>query len=237
MLAMPAGLAALVEQYRNDVPKPVAYDLNQWESSLRDSPIGTKFLTDDRWSRRHSTPRRRVIDRRDLAVLIADTNFADPDSVCVAFALVTIWHAGVTNAPAHRHLPKALADPACADQLVTAVQRCRHGQIAEAYQGFEVDDLTSAEFTPWFAFAGQVPDRDWQPLILDDAVFKTLNDTLGVTTQAMAGVRDRGQRYAAYVAHLHAWSRELKRPCSPERLEWILSEHHGRSLPRIKPPF
>jgi hypothetical protein len=85
-------------------------------------------------------------------------------------------------------------------------------------------------FTKWFAFAGQVAGRDWQPLILDDRVLRTLNHTFGLSTRALAGPRYRGRRYAAYVQHMHRWSRALQDEgvhCSTERLEWIFFAHNG----------
>ena len=109
------------------------------------------------------------------------------------------------------------------------------GALASAYNEFDVAGVDRSLFTKWFAFAGVVADRPWQPLILDDRVTKTLNDTLDVTTRAMAGVRDRGERYAAYVAHLHSWSVQLTeagQPCSAERLEWLMFKHQGKALPR-----
>jgi hypothetical protein len=233
VLAMPAALAALVARYRDDGPKPVAFDTVAWEAALRDSALDVKVLRDDRWTSPSSMPQRRIVDRRGIARLIAETDVADPDPTRAAFALVAVWASGTKNRNGYRTLPKALADPGCAGELEAAARRCRAGELAEAYSRFAVAGVERALFTSWFFFAGAVAERDWQPLILDDRITKTLNDTLGVTTRAMAGTRDRGQRYASYVEHLHAWSTELTaagRPCSPERLEWVLFKHQGRAL-------
>lgn len=43
-----------------------------------------------------------------------------------------------------------------------------------------IHGVGEAFFTKWFAFAGFVPGRDWQPLILDSRVRATLHQTLDV---------------------------------------------------------
>jgi hypothetical protein len=85
----------------------------------------------------------------------------------------------------------------------------------------------------WFAFAGRTPGREWQPLILDDRVLRTLNDTFGLSTRTLAGSRNWGARYSAYVRHLRTWSRTLLDEgvdCTAERLEWIFFLHNGGPL-------
>jgi hypothetical protein len=94
--------------------------------------------------------------------------------------------------------------------------------------------VRQAFFTKWFAFAGRVPNRAWQPLILDSRVYATLNDTLMISTTSLAGSRNKAARYRAYVGALHAWARDLSadgRTVTAERLEWVLFEHNGKPRP------
>jgi 8-oxoguanine DNA glycosylase-like protein len=234
VLPMPPGLANLVARYRGDGRKPVAFDTVGWESALRDSTIDVKFLRDDRWTSPSSLPGRRLVDWRGITRLVAETDLNDPDPVRVAFALVTVWACGTKHPNGYRLLPRALAVSDSGSRLSAAAQRCRAGVLAEAYNGFSLTGVERSLFTKWFAAAGVAPDRPWQPLILDDRVTKTLNDTFDISTRALAGTRDRGARYASYVEHLHAWSIQLTdagQPCSAQRLEWLMFKHQGRSLP------
>ncbi|MFC4018838.1 hypothetical protein ACFOW4_12920 [Micromonospora sp. GCM10011542] len=116
----------------------------------------------------------------------------------------------------------------------TRPRLCREGKLDEAYCRFSLAGVGRSFYTKWFAFAGRAEDRPWQPLILDDRVFRTFNDTLGIFTVRLAGTRRRDRRYCAYVEHLHLWSnsvREAGIQCSAERLEWILFAHNGAALP------
>lgn len=160
---------------------------------------------------------------------MAAVDLTDGVAVRQAFVLVMAWGSGTSNTRSHRYTRKALAAPTCTTQLVRAADSCRRGDLIEAYSGFSVPGVGRSFFTKWFAFAGHLPGRAWQPLILDDRVLRTLNKTLGLSTRALAGSPHWGRRYAAYVEHLHAWSREVH--CSAERLEWILFAHNGDPMP------
>lgn len=108
------------------------------------------------------------------------------------------------------------------------------GSLEQAQHDFHLAGVGQPFFTKWFTFAGHVPDRAWQPLILDSRVLATLYSTLGVTTVAMAGTRFRKARYRAYVETMHSWSQDLTQlgmDTKPERLEWVLFEHKGKPLP------
>jgi hypothetical protein len=106
--------------------------------------------------------------------------------------------------------------------------------IERAHADFSLPGIGQAFFTKWFAFAGYLPDRTWQPLILDSRVYRTLNTTLRVTTIDMAGTRRQAARYMSYVGHMHDWAQLItSNGCAvdAERLEWIFFAHNGEPLP------
>jgi len=87
----------------------------------------------------------------------------------------------------------------------------------------------------WWACAGYVAGRTWQPLILDDRVYATLNRTLmiGGTTR-LASSRRRADRYRAYVEAIHRWAVELRlegRDADAERIAFVLGRHDGGASP------
>ncbi len=106
--------------------------------------------------------------------------------------------------------------------------------IETAHAEFSLPGIRQAFFTKWFAFAGYLPGRAWQPLILDSRVYRTLNLTLGVNTIDMAGTLSRATRYMSYVGHMHDWAQLITSngcPIDAERLEWIFFARNGRPLP------
>jgi hypothetical protein len=58
--------------------------------------------------------------------------------------------------------------------------------LETAHAAWKVRGVGRSFFTKWFAFAGRVDGRVWQPLILDDRVSATLNRTLDISTLALA---------------------------------------------------
>jgi len=113
--------------------------------------------------------------------------------------------------------------------LRTSAERLRDADstvaLAEAYAGWRCPGVGPSFFTKWFAYAGRHAGRDWQPLILDDRVYRALNTTLEVRLVDLAGSRSRAARYRAYVEAVHAWSRALDVPA--ERVEWVLFRDNG----------
>jgi hypothetical protein len=109
--------------------------------------------------------------------------------------------------------------------------------IEKAHTDFSLPGIRQAFFTKWFAFAGYLPGRTWQPLILDNRVYRTLNRTLHVSTIDMAKSRRRAARYMSYVDHLHNWAQLItSEGCAvdAERLEWIFFAHNGKPLPQAR---
>lgn len=225
---LPAEFGPLVRRYEGREQRSVIYIVNSWQKALGGGP-DLAHLEDDRWTQKAKAGRR-AVSRDDLVRMIAPTSMMDEPAVRQAFVLVMAWGSGTSNPRSYRYTARALASPDCVSQLVQAAASCRSGDLTTAYDEFSLPGVGRSFFTKWFAFAGRAQDRDWQPLILDRRVLATLNHTLGVTTRSLAGSGNWGRRYAAYVDHLHRWSRELGGQgvqCSAERLEWICFQHNG----------
>lgn len=234
MTSMPPSLPSLVAAYDGKDQGPVAYIVASWQAALAAWPEEARILLDDRWTRPANASGRRLVTRDDLLGLIAVTDLADPLGVRKAFVLMMAWGSGVTNTRSYRNTALALGNPDCAEILAATARLCREGRLDEAYREFSLPGVGRSFYTKWFAFAGHAEDRPRQPLILDDRVFRTLNDTLRVSTVRLAGTRRRDRRYCAYVEHLHRWSNSLHEAgirCSAERLEWIPFAHNGAALP------
>jgi hypothetical protein len=111
-------------------------------------------------------------------------------------------------------------------------------ELEHAYQAWAVVGVRRSFFTKWFRFAGRRPSRDWQPLILDDRVLKTLNHCLKVSTRQLADSRSWAKRYRAYVEAMHDWARQLSASdtlVTADRLEWILFSHAGDPDLSVRP--
>ncbi|MEU8260445.1 hypothetical protein AB0C02_07475 [Micromonospora sp. NPDC048999] len=227
-------LPCLVASYNSKEQGPVAFIAASWLAALSHWPDEASVLVDDRWTRPASVSGRRLVTRDDLGSLIAATDLADPLGVRKAFVLMMAWGSGVTNTRSYRYTALALAAPNCADVLAKTARLCREGRLDQAYREFSLPGIGRSFFTKWFAFAGRADGRRWQPLILDDRVFRTLNQSLRISTVELANTRRRDRRYCAYVEALHRWSDSLFESgiqCSAERLEWILFSHNGADIP------
>nr|WP_147315549.1 hypothetical protein [Asanoa ferruginea] len=168
-----------------------------------------------------------------MSRLIKATDMTNGLAARRAFVLIMAWGSGTSNTRSYRHVPRALAAPHCATRLVDTAATCRQGDLTAAYEAFSLPGVRRSFFTKWFAFAGRANDRDWQPLILDDRVLRTLNRTLATSTKTLASDRRWSRRYTAYVEQMHAWSNDLRREdisCSAERLEWIFFKQNGRPV-------
>ncbi len=243
----PGGLCSLVESYAGKQQAPVRFRVPSWESALADSQIGvTELLRDDRYTESCTSERwRRAGDRTVTRVAIRSaceaTDLDDADQVLRAFVLVMAWGSGTSGTRGLRNTVSAVSCPDTAHKVLSnAAQALRRSKsisdhsLESVHAAFALTGVRQAFFTKWFSFAGHVPGRTWQPLILDSRVYATLNDTLGVTTISMAGTRNRAARYAAYIGHLHQWAGSLTAEgCAvdAERLEWIFFAHNGRPLP------
>lgn len=244
---LPPDLARLVRHYKDKNQVAVRFRVPSWQRALAScSGDMTALLTDDRYSTPCSSgPYRRLGDRTTTrlkvraACLAMDLN--NRDQVLQTFVLVMAWGSGTTGSRALRNTARALSDPNAAyTVLACSARRLRAARslsepLQQAHRNFKLAGVRRAFFTKWFSYAGYVPGRKRNPLILDSRVLETLNKTLHVTTRMMA---DDDRRWAvrcvAYVEHLHGWASELTAtgcPVDGERLEWIMFEHNGKPLP------
>jgi hypothetical protein len=164
-------------------------------------------------------------------------DLADNEAVVAAFVLVMAWGSRTSNGRSFRNTRAALEDvPTAAAVLrasastLRAVELVNDPAMLSAHRQFSLPGIGEPFFTKWFAFAGVVPDRDWQPLILDSRVRATLHDTLDVWLNNLSEKRSDPERYVAYLAAMQAWAAQLAQPMTATRLEWILFTHNGRAV-------
>jgi len=236
MTARPAGLEVLVNAYRTACQQPVEIHPANWESALADYAI---LLRDNRYTSEIARSSHRLIGRDGLRR--ACGSISSPLLSCQALVLVMAWGSGRIDSRTIRHTGWALAKAEdahrmlvrSAEQLKSAAT-LRDGSLEQAYRAWRLPGIRRSFFTKWFAFAGYTAERSWQPLILDDRVLRTLNKTLNIGTQTLAGSRLWSRRYVAYVEALHQWSAELSEDrviVDASQLEWILFRHNGAALP------
>ncbi|GAA1545243.1 hypothetical protein [Kribbella lupini] len=228
---LPPRLKPLVKQYEECAQGPVTYSPTSW---AKDWPNGAiRYLQSLQGEHTEPADRgRRTVDRRHLLLACQRMDLDDELSVLQTFVLVMAWGGGMGSRTIY-NTRLALADPAGAYQMLSRTARTLRDagdstDLVEVYDAWRLHRVGRAFFTKWFAFAGYVEHRKWQPLILDRRVFRTLNDTLEVSTETLAGVKSRARRYHAYVEAMHAWSPEFGLTAS--ELEWILFRHNGDSL-------
>lgn len=245
-LPVPEGLPRLLAHYSGRPQKPVRFRPSTWIRTLADVPAEqgiVQVLDEDRWALADPSegkPGDRLIDRSQLNEVAAKTSLADDRELLTLFLLVQVWGAGTSGGRTLRHTRTAFGNPeALLQSLRTTARKLRAADtdtspLETAYKEWNVGGVGRSFFTKWFAYAGRVDGRAWQPLILDDRVFATLNNTLGAKTSAMAASSNRARRYRAYVEHLHAWAAELATEpttadVDAERLEWVLFRHNGEA--------
>lgn len=231
---VPPALAGLVDAHVTEPQKPVLIRPRSWRSALLDVEQSVlAVLDDDAVSRpSQSTAGDRLVDREGVHGLLDRTDLADEVSLLRGFLAVQAWGAGVTGTRTLRHTARAFAHrEQLLSALRTSAERLRDangtGVLAEAYDGWRCPGVGPSFFTKWFAYAGRRAGRDWQPLILDDRVYRPLKTTLDVRLVDLAGSRSRAARYRAYVETVHEWARTLGVPA--ERLEWVLFRDNGRA--------
>lgn len=233
-------LSRLVAAYEGRHQDPVDYFPDVWGDKLGDDELPA-ILWDDDFTNPGATAASRTVDRRSLVDLCRRIDLEDNLAVRRAFLLVMAWGIGpkCNRRPFFRfgydQAVRALRDPECHRQLKEAAIRCRGGDVAEAYRRFRLPGVGQSYATKWFAFAGVCEGRDWQPLILDNMVIKTVNRTLRLRLACLAtGGRGARYRYEGYVQQMHAWSSQLaadRYEVAAERLEWIMFDHRGRPFP------
>lgn len=240
-------LATLVTAYDGRRQCPVEFRASTWRRTLAYLPSGFgALLDDDRFTAPAGSGRSvragdRTVTRTAVLKACQDLPLEDADRLLQTWVLVVVWGSGKTNGRAHRYLPESLEDPTRAARVLRStaavlreMELLDPAAIEVVYRSFRLPGVGSSFFTKWFAFAGRVTGRDWQPLILDDRVVTSLKLTLDVRLADMTNRRGASARYAAYVQAIHAWADELTdrgRATTADRLEWVLFEHNGRQLP------
>nr|WP_236745963.1 hypothetical protein [Mycobacteroides abscessus] len=164
-------------------------------------------------------------------------DLTDDDAVIAAFVLVMAWGSGTSNSRSLRNTRRALIDVSTAASVLResatalrAVEQVTDPIIADTHRQFVLPGIGEAFFTKWFAFAGYVTGRQWQPLILDSRVRRTLHHTLDTWLNQLTDVHRDPERYIAYLTAMHRWAAELPQPVSATQLEWIMFTHKGRPI-------
>lgn len=241
--ALPATLPALVERYEGKNPSAVRFRLPSWETALTGtSGHPTRLLSDPTLTTEPSDAHYcdlgdRMVTRDAVTAACASVGLADDDAVLAAFVLVMAWGSGTSNSRSLRNTGKALQNRAAAaavlresSVMLRKAEDITDPMVADAYRAFALPGVGEAFFTKWFAFAGVTAGRSWQPLILDSRVRSTLNTTLDVWLNQLAGVRQDPSRYIAYLTALHRWAEQLPQPMTADRLEWIMFDHNGKRV-------
>jgi hypothetical protein len=247
MISRP-GLRALVEAYDQEAQLLVRFRPSSWKKALAasNSHVTDLLMNDDYTDMcvggRPALPGDRLVAREDVIDACLAMDLDDLSQVLQAFVLTMAWGSGTTGARSLRNTARALIRPDEAHEALAASARILRksefisaGHLAKAHATFSLPGVRQAFFTKWFAFAGHVGDRSWQPLILDSRVYATLNYTFDIDTASLAGTRSRAVRYQAYVDHMHQWAEELAIDgiaADAQQLEWIFFEHRGKPVPK-----
>lgn len=242
MSETPATLAALVAAYSGDSQGAVRFRPDTWDRKLATAPGATALLRSEAYTKpavQGGAARAgdRCVGRSQILAAAADMDVADLASVLPVFVLTMAWGSGTSATRSLRNTASALADPQRAHTvLAAAAETLRNAEaepgtlLRQAHRHFRLRGVGEAFFTKWFAFAGHVPDRCWQPLILDSRVRATLRKTLDVDLARATVERRAAARYATYVDLVHQWARDVSQkdlPADAARLEWILFRHNG----------
>ncbi|MFV8241883.1 hypothetical protein [Mycolicibacterium peregrinum] len=240
---VPYKLPALVLRYTQARPVPVRFRLPSWETALAGvSGESTRFLSDPgitapSTQQQFAAYGDRLVSREAVIDTCESIDLADDEAVLAAFVLVMAWGSGTSNSRSLRNTRKALQDTKAAaaalrDSAIAlrAIHHFDDPALADAHQGFYLPGVREAFFTKWFAFAGFVREREWQPLILDSRVRATLHKTLNVWLNHMSDSHNDPARYIAYLDAIHRWAAKLPQPMTSTRLEWIMFRHNGATV-------
>jgi hypothetical protein len=236
---LPRGLNALVAHYAGEAPEPVRFRPASWVAAVGSDACA--LLYDESTTHRSTLVEGdRVTDIERVRCACAALRYDHPQQLAQLLVLVMAWGSGTSGSRSYRNVARTLgggphspswsvAEP----RLVRAVQLARDDNLMGAYRTLRgVPGIGRSFFTKWLAFAGRVEGRNWNPLILDDRVLATLNNTLKVSTKDFTSSRLWAYRYEAYVQALHRWAAQLPGdpPVDADRLEWILYRHNGKPL-------
>nr|WP_199344560.1 hypothetical protein [Mycobacteroides chelonae] len=236
-------MIALAKHYSGSAPSAVRFRLPSWKSALAEV-LGepTRLLSDPLVTTDSTADTRRAVgDRvvtRDAVInACSAVDLDDDNAVIAAFVLVMAWGSGTSNSRSLRNTRKALVDVSAAVNVLResaaalrTVEQITDPVIADTHRQFVLSGIGEAFYTKWFAFAGYVPGRQWQPLILDSRVRRTLHNTLDTWLNRLTDVHRDPERYIAYLTAMHQWAAELPQPITAAQLEWIMFAHNGRPI-------
>lgn len=245
--ALPAALPALIDKYRDVRPKPVRFRPATWKGVLfhaRTDLDVTTLLYSRQYTRPLATSKAkdRTVTLADVRAACGAMDIADDREVLQAFVLTMAWASDGTVNATLRATATALRDPTRAHRILgaaahrlRAAQSMQEGAIEDTHRAWSLRGVGQSLASHWWSCAGHVAGRTWQPLILDDKVYATLNRTLmiGGTTR-LASSRRRADRYRAYVEAVHRWAVELRlegRDADAERIVFVLARHAGGVVP------
>lgn len=230
----PSELDRLIGSYEGRGQGEQSYNPNVWVAALAE--IVDEDFVRDALQRADATtefrPDRFAVDRERLAKVVSGADLDDEDELLSAWLLVQAWGNGVSSRFGRLNTAKALGHR---EQLLTNL-RTTAMLLREARDPVEIEKayrtwrgrigISEAFFTKWFAFAGVRLGREWQPLILDARVRRTLaRPPLEVSLTALADTTSLWVVYRTYVEMVHEWGGS---PEAAQRLEWILFEQNGR---------
>ncbi|WP_116947735.1 8-oxoguanine DNA glycosylase OGG fold protein [Jiangella endophytica] len=245
--SLPAALPALIDKYRDAQPRPVRFRPPNWTAVLyhvHPQLDVTALLR----SRAYTTPldgskaRDRTVTFAAVRAACHAMDIGNEREVLQAFVLTMAWaSAGAAN-PTLRATARALGDPDRAHRILSdSVRRLRsaetlHDGVLEAnHRAWSLRGVGQSLASRWWTGAGDVTGRAWQPLVLDDRIYATLNRTLLIGgTARLASSRSRADRYRAYVDAVHRWALELRhegRDADAERIAFVLERHDGGATP------
>ncbi|WP_016896011.1 hypothetical protein [Mycobacteroides abscessus] len=240
---IPVLLPALAEHYSGSAPSAVRFRRPSWKAVLAEVPgeptrlLSDPSVTTDSTTQSHRAVGDRVVTREAVINACSAMDLADDHAVVAAFVLVMAWGSGTSNSRSLRNTRRALVDVSAAASVLResaaalrAVEQVTDPIIADTHRQFVLPGIGEAFFTKWFAFAGYVTGRQWQPLILDSRVRRTLHHTLDTWLNQLTDVHRDPERYIAYLTAMHQWAAKLPQPITATQLEWIMFTHNGRPI-------
>lgn len=245
--SLPPALPALVDKYRDAQLRPVRFRPPNWTAVLyRVHPQldVTALLR----SRVYTSPldgskaKDRTVTFAAVRAACHAMDIGNEREVLQTFVLTMAWASANAANTTLWATARALSDPDRAHRLLAdSVRRLRsaetlHDGVLEAnHRAWALRGVGQSLASRWWSGAGHVAGRTWQPLVLDDRVYATLNRTLQIGgTARLASSRRRATRYRAYVDAVHRWSVELRLEgvdADAERIVFVLDRHDGGATP------
>lgn len=243
----PPVLRDLLDRYADVREQPVRLRPSTWQNALIRVPESlevTVLLTSRRFTSAvpGSKTHDRTVGREGVERACAAMNVDDTKEVLRTFVLAMAWASGLTGGRYQANTARAVVDaPRAFRVLSDAAKALRHagslrdGALEEVHRWWSLPGVGQSYASKWWALAGHRRGREWQPLVLDDRVYATLNHTLRIGgTTRLAGSRRRADRYRAYVETVHRWAVELQLTgldVDARRIEFVLSHHNGGAPP------